>query len=82
MERGREQRLGDRIVQVAGDSLSFEGGTLTLAALRLGQLQRGPPALADDRRQTARRQRREDDVQLKVQGAVGRRVLDEGPYLA
>ena len=40
MERGREQRLGDRVVQVAGDALSFKGATLTLAALRLGQLQR------------------------------------------
>ena len=52
-----EQRLGDRVVQVAGDALSFQGGAFTLAALRLGQLQRRMAAFADDRRQTAGRQR-------------------------
>jgi hypothetical protein len=40
-------------VQVAGDALSLKGGTLTLAALRLGQLQRRVAAFTDDGRQAA-----------------------------
>ena len=49
VEGGREQQLGDRVVQVAGDALSLKGGTLTLAALRLGELLLAVPLVSRSR---------------------------------
>ena len=50
VQGGGEQKLGDRVVQVAGDALSLQRVTLTLAALRLGELLLPVPLVSRSRR--------------------------------
>ena len=75
----REQRLGDGVVQIARDPVPLLDGLLALVPLRLGQLRGGPLALADDGAQEERRERRDGDVDLRAQGPVVDRLLEERP---
>ena len=75
----REQRLGDGVVQIACDPVPLLDGLLALVPLRLGQLRGGPLALADDGAQEERRERRDGDVDLRAQGPVVDRLLEERP---
>ena len=67
-----EQRLGDRVVQVAGDPLALVGRALALAQLGGRQRGRGPRALADDGGEDQRRQGRDRGCRAGCRSCDGR----------
>ena len=75
----RDEALLRAVVEIALDPLPFgvAYGKDALAGLR--QLHHGAPPLGDDRRQAQRRERRERDVQLQLERAVGGGMLGERP---
>ena len=77
-DRG-EQRLGDGVVQVARDPVPLLHRLLSLVALRLGQREGRPLALADDRAEEQRRERRHGDVELRAERPVVDGLLEERP---
>ena len=67
-------------MQLTGDALTLLGGPLALAALGLGEMQRGASPVADDRRQAERRGRRRRDVKLQTERAAVRECSTRRPF--
>src|SRR5262249_57903394 len=77
VQHAREERLRNRVVQLAGDAAALLQATLLLPPLRLRELLGRATPLGDDRAQEQRRQGRDEHVELSAEGAVGDRLLVE-----
>src|SRR5262249_14864767 len=81
VQSGREQRLRDRIVEVASYSAALLECTLPLSAMRLRKRFGGSLSLGDQRAQKQGRQRSNDDVELRAQSSMVDWLSEERPHL-